>query len=647
MSIKKQIYFGIFGISFLSCINLFLLLFVICLIILSSQLFIIQKNLDVGDNNSLVGIGKLVDLISVTLIEQIKNEICLIRLILENYNNSNFYYYFDTKNYNNKFYSNNDDTHNTLLNLLSPILQKTIEIHSYSINDISLFEHFFFLQNNLIYFPYNKDENILKNINNINLEKLSSEILNRTKDTHLASFILMNFEIIDKINAEEFFLKNPALIFFKKNVESRLLSQLLNYTYAISLKINKVNHISRNIQHKKNLNNIIWLNFKTSIFNSVTKSYLNKLSNVYDLIIIDKMTNETISYEQCLFLNKLQYLYLKNENNIEISDELLYPTINKCFNNEFFLTLLSQNIDYNEIQKFQFTFINYSYNNYSESKFDYNDKIIFKSIRMNTPSKYIRKLINSNNYYSFGLIHFIFKIQNKILFYQSKLKDIFINIFIIIEFYNCIIWFVIFIIIILFVYIESNNISKPIKILIQKISSNNDINEIKLNDLDDITYKEDKDINDLFDICKKLIIGGFKHKNNYYKKNTLNIYNNISMIKTNNMIFNESEIESNKDKKYKDIFDDEENIKTNNNFEKEIYHKYNSKSLNEEIKKKVKQKFKIYDSETQLLLNSTNNLEYQLLIMAYKDIENYLPNNNLYKLYSNEFPIKKNKKINK
>ena len=155
MSIKKQIYFGIFGISFLSCINLFLLLFVICLIILSSQLFIIQKNLDVGDNNSLVGIGKLVDLISVTLIEQIKNEICLIRLILENYNNSNFYYYFDTKNYNNKFYSNNDDTHNTLLNLLSPILQKTIEIHSYSINDISLFEHFFFLQNNLIYFPYN------------------------------------------------------------------------------------------------------------------------------------------------------------------------------------------------------------------------------------------------------------------------------------------------------------------------------------------------------------------------------------------------------------------------------------------------------------------------------------------------------------
>jgi hypothetical protein len=113
------------------------------------------------------------------------------------------------------------------------------------------------------------------------------------------------------------------------------------------------------------------------------------------------------------------------------------------------------------------------------------------------------------------------------------------------------------------------------------------------------------------------------------------------------MIFNEYEFESNKDKKYKDIFDDEENIKTNNNFEKEIYHKFNSKSLNEEIKKKVKQKFKIYDSETQLLLNSTNNLEYQLLIMAYKDIENYLPNNNLYKLYSNEFPNKKNKKTNK
>ena len=644
MSIKKQIYFGIFGISFLSCINMFLLLFVICFIILSNQLLIIQKDLDMRDNNSLVEIGQLVDLISATLIEQIKNEIYLIRLILDNYNNTNYYYYFDIKNYNNKFYSDNNDIHNTLLNLLSPILQKTLEINSYNLNDIQLFEHFFIIQNNLTYFPYNKDENILQKINNINLEKLSSEILNRVKNTYLVSFFLIHYDIIDKINAEEFFLKNPALIFFKKNVESRLLSQFLNYTYAISLKIDKINDISRNIEYNNNVKNIIWLNFKTSIFNSVTKAYLNKLSNVYDLIVIDKITNETISYEQCFFLNKLQYLYLKNENNIEISNELLYPTINKCFNNEFFQKLLSQKIDYNEIQKFQFTFSTYSYNNYSESKYDYNDRIIFKSIRKITPSKYIRKLINSNYYYSFGLMNFIIKIQNKMLCYQSKIKDIFINIFIIILFNNCIIWFVIFIIIIIFIYIESNNISKPIKILIQKISSNNDTNEVKLNDLDDISYKEDKDINDLFGICKKLIIGGFKNKNNYYKKNTLNIYNNVSIIKTNNMIFNEYEFESNKDKKYKDIFDDEENIKTNNNFEKEIYHKFNSKSLNEEIKKKVKNKFKIYNSEIQILLNSTNNLEYQLLIMAYKDIENKIPNNNLYKLYSNEFPKKKKQK---
>ena len=644
MSIKKQIYFGIFGISFLSCINMFLLLFVICFIILSNQLLIIQKDLDMRDNNSLVEIGQLVDLISATLIEQIKNEIYLIRLILDNYNNTNYYYYFDIKNYNNKFYSDNNDIHNTLLNLLSPILQKTLEINSYNLNDIQLFEHFFILQNNLTYFPYNKDENILQKINNINSEKLSSEILNRVKNTYLVSFFLIHYDIIEKINAEEFFLKNPALIFFKKNVESRLLSQFLNYTYAISLKIDKINDISRNIEYNNNVKNIIWLNFKTSIFNSVTKAYLNKLSNVYDLIVIDKITNETISYEQCFFLNKLQYLYLKNENNIEISNELLYPTINKCFNNEFFQKLLSQKIDYNEIQKFQFTFSTYSYNNYSESKYDYNDRIVFKSIRIITPSKYIRKLINSNYYYSFGLMNFIIKIQNKMLCYQSKIKDIFINIFIIILFNNCIIWFVIFIIIIIFIYIESNNISKPIKILIQKISSNNDTNEVKLNDLDDISYKEDKDINDLFGICKKLIIGGFKNKNNYYKKNTLNIYNNVSIIKTNNMIFNEYEIESNKDKKFKDIFDDEENIKTNNNFEKEIYHKFNSKSLNEEIKKKVKNKFKIYNSEIQILLNSTNNLEYQLLIMAYKDIENKIPNNNLYKLYSNEFPKKKKQK---
>ena len=645
MSINKQIYFGIFGISLLSCINIFLLLFIICLIILSKQLFLIQKDLDMRDNNSFIEIGKLVDIISVTLIEQIKNEIYLIRLIIENYNNSNYYYYFDTQNYNNNFYSNNNDINNTLLNLLSPILQKTFEIHSYSINDILLFEHFFFVEKNLTYFPYNNSK--LQNINNIDLEKIISEIINRIKNTHLISFIYMNYEMMNEINGEEFFLKNPALIFFNKNVESELLSQLLDYTYSISLKMNNINEISRNSEMNSKLKNIIWLNFKTSIFNSVTKAYLNKFSNVYDLIIIDKMTNETISNEECLFLNKLKYLYLKNENNIENSDELLYPNINKCLNNDIIEKYFSFKMDYNEIKKYQFIFSTYSYNNYSESKYDYNDKIILKSIQMDTPSKYIRKLINSNYYYSFGLSNFIIKIQNRILLYQSKQKDIFINILIIIIFSNCIVWICIFIIIIIFIYIESNNISKPIKILIQKISSNNDINDIKLNDLDDISYKEDKDIKDLFEICKKLIIGGFKHKHNYCKKNTLNIYNNISIIKTNNMIFNEYKIESNKDKKFKDIFDEEDNIKINNNFDNEIFHKYNSNYLNEEIKKKVKKKLKIYDNETQLLLNSTNNLEYQLLIMAYKDIENYLPNNNLYKLYSNEFPNKKNKKTNK
>ena len=130
------------------------------------------------------------------------------------------------------------------------------------------------------------------------------------------------------------------------------------------------------------------------------------------------------------------------------------------------------------------------------------------------------------------------------------------------------------------------------------------------------------------------------------KKHSLNVYNNISIVKTNNMMFNEYEIESKKDKKYKDIFGEEDvNNKKNNNFEKEVYHKFSSPFLEERIRKNIDKKIKNYDPNTQFLLQSTNNIEYKLLIMAHKDVENYLPSNNLYKLYEEEFLNKKKKKL--
>ena len=75
-----------------------------------------------------------------------------------------------------------------------------------------------------------------------------------------------------------------------------------------------------------------------------------------------------------------------------------------------------------------------------------------------------------------------------------------------------ILWFCIFIIIFIKLYLTTDRISSPIRKLIKNISltqSNFNKDEEKLQQ---IYYQEDKDINDLFQLCQKLIFGGLKKK---------------------------------------------------------------------------------------------------------------------------------------
>ena len=112
---------------------------------------------------------------------------------------------------------------------------------------------------------------------------------------------------------------------------------------------------------------------------------------------------------------------------------------------------------------------------------------------------------------------------------------------------NLILWGSVLIIIIFIVFKISDSISDPIDKLIQSVSMNNksckELNKYLMN----ISYEDDSNINDLFVLCKKLIIGGFKRENEEdfqqkKKVKKINAYNNISLVKTNNMIINESEI---------------------------------------------------------------------------------------------------------
>ena len=112
---------------------------------------------------------------------------------------------------------------------------------------------------------------------------------------------------------------------------------------------------------------------------------------------------------------------------------------------------------------------------------------------------------------------------------------------------NLILWAVVLVIIVIIVFKISDSISNPIDKLIQSISIKNKSSKELNKYLKNISYKDDSNINDLFVLCKKLIIGGFKRESEEdfqqkKKVKKINAYNNISLVKKNNMIINESEI---------------------------------------------------------------------------------------------------------
>ena len=149
---------------------------------------------------------------------------------------------------------------------------------------------------------------------------------------------------------------------------------------------------------------------------------------------------------------------------------------------------------------------------------------------------------------------------------------------------NLILWAVVLVIIVIIVFKISDSISNPIDKLIQSISIKNKSSKELNKYLKNISYKDDSNINDLFVLCKKLIIGGFKRENEEdfqqkKKVKKINAYNNISLVKTNNMIINESEIMKSEKKQEINYFE-----KNSINKEKQLAH------LNSQISSKNSEK---------------------------------------------------------
>ena len=160
--------------------------------------------------------------------------------------------------------------------------------------------------------------------------------------------------------------------------------------------------------------------------------------------------------------------------------------------------------------------------------------------------------LNSINLYSLFL-------YNNIIFINFYFTDLFSNyldmesirdvchtyFFMIILISSVVLWVIILLIIIIIVLKISHSISDPIDKLIQPVPMNDNSSREINKYFQNISYTDDSIINELFVLCKKLIIGGFKSEEDYNQKKKnkmINSYNNISLVKTNNMIINEDEI---------------------------------------------------------------------------------------------------------
>ena len=178
-------------------------------------------------------------------------------------------------------------------------------------------------------------------------------------------------------------------------------------------------------------------------------------------------------------------------------------------------------------------------------------------------SQFYHNFISTNFYLSKSLDNF----------YSKEIVTsncaVFLKIIIII---NAALWGAVILLIIIIVFRISHSISDPIDRLIQSVSMNDvhsKSNDGLKNYLKNISYKDDTTINDLFLLCKKLIIGAQQGEEEILedtpqknKTKKINPYNNICLVKTNNMIIDEIEIIKGEKKQEVNFFEKNEGDKT-------------------------------------------------------------------------------------
>ena len=645
LSIKKQIYFSIFGLGLFICINVFLLILVLIVTLLNNKKSKMINTLEDKDNMLIELTGQYEVMLGEIFLIQTKNEILFHRIfnkiLKEEYEN------LTKKLTKNRFTDNcsedkkygclqvydinsdSDEIEKQSLFLALPLLKLSFKSNLYNKERIPIYGNFHYFNNeNRLYILYNTNNNIDKEIKediNFNfdnyIENLTYKLNNDTSNYNCKHKLNnINIECNDNLFKDYYNLTlyNPNNIFSVNGTSFDPLKDKL-----------RIHTGSFFFENENEFTDYMSLDWKVDILNTMSLDMLKNIKGIYTLI---GAYNYTFSTNVCKLVFNLSNMYLdldKKREQEKLSNSNPFYLFNQCFPynetinkiNEY----INENVNYFNNVKIRTLFGKTSYKN------NINNENNIKIFQMHSHNEYLKFLINSPYFETIAFHYFLVKLCNDLIIEKGLIEDYYNNILIVLIFIIIFIWVIVFLIISLRISVVANKISKPIQELIQSISyiSDNDINLNKkqkkldknFDRINKIYFKEDKDIDEFLKVCQKLI-SNFNLKKEIIRQNTLNVYNNITYVKSNNYIINEENLEIKKDENLKKIFgedeDDKKIKKSNLIVNKELLKKENN--YIKEMKNIIENKKKYLNNYHKQLFSKAKKDEYKFFIIAKKII---------------------------
>ena len=678
LSIKKQIYFSLFGLGLFIFINVFLLILVLIVTFLNHKRGKMINTLEDKDNMLTEITGQYEVMLGEIFLIQTKNEILFHRIfnkilkeeyydLVENLTENEYkeeYCNEKETEYNQSIIcrekygclnvfkfneeedssSSDDIKEKKCLFLALPLLYISFKNHLYNKERIPIYQNFHYFNNKTQMYILYKNNSENNNCVNLTIEEDLNYYINNSK-TKLDNDIEFYIYELNNINVskEKYYtltLYNPNNIFAINNIKFDPLFDPYNLTI----------HTGSFLFENKDVLDYMSLDWKVEILNTMSLDMLNNIKGIYTLI---GANNYTFSTNVCILVLKLSNMYLdEDDQNHDIPQKFYF---NECFPYEETIKKINEYINekvtyFNNV-KIRTLFGKTSYKN----NVNYENNI--KIFQMHSHNEYLKFLINSHYYETIAFHYFLVKLCNDLIIEKDLIEDYYNNILIFLIFVIIFIWIIVFLIISLRICAVANKINKPIQELYESITyiSDNEKNKNKKQKKSDknfdrinrIYFKENKDIDNFLKVCQKLI-SNFKLKKEYIRQNTLNVYNNITYVKSNNYIINEENIEIKKDENLKKIFgedEDDKKLKKNNLIINKELSKIEN-NYNKEIKNIIDNKKKYLNNYHKQLFSKAKNDEYKFFIVANNELKDYFQTDSLYKLYNEEFCKNKKNLIN-